>query len=132
VKGNTKKLWLYYLITVLVSYMPLLLRLLIHPDHPDVNIYDPKDVLFASLALLLSNFILVSDDDIITSVNRTTILAGSALLMIPILYFVETLMTHEPNIKYEASAALRVGTIVFSFVSALVSLGANNMVYKNV
>jgi len=132
VKGNTKKLWLYYSITVIVSYLPLLIRLLVHSDRPDVNSYDPKDVLFASLALLLSNFTLVSDDDRIESISRTTILAGSAFLMIPILYYVETLMVNEPNINYEASTALKVGTIFFSIVSALVSLGANNMVYKGV
>ena len=131
-KGNTKKLWLFYFITVVVSYLPLLLRLLIHPDHLSVKIYDPKDVLFASLALLLSNFTLISDDENISTLNKTLILSFSAFLLIPLLYYVETLMTNEPNIKYQESAALKTGTIVFSFASAMVSLGANNMVYKAV
>lgn len=127
--SSNKKVWQYFAITLFISYLPAICRFFVSLGS-EISWYDTKDTLFASLALLLSNFTLVGDDETVSS--RMGILFGSLALMFPIITMSIVLMINEKNPNYHESASLITGNLIFAIVSGFVSFSANNNVYQSV
>jgi hypothetical protein len=75
----TENKWIWYLLTFGGSFIPFLARLLVSLEFP-INSFDIKDILFAGLAMNLSNFNLTNIEE--SKKSRLIIFSGLSIFFI--------------------------------------------------
>lgn len=120
----SKTKWFY--LTIVVSFLPLIFRFLVWTDFT-INIFDIKDLLFASLAINLSNLSLVSGKDFDERINTilfSVVFAVAFAFLLGIMLMCEALRA-ETNILNWLAVCASVLTIYKSYE-------ANNYVFETV
>jgi len=124
-KSNLNKTkWFYF--TVVVSFLPIIFRILVWTDFT-INIFDIKDLLFASLAINISNLSLVSGKDFD---QRISTILFSLSFAVAFAFLLGIMLVCE---------AVRVQTNILNWLAVLASVltiyksyEANNYVFETV
>ncbi len=127
IEGNESK-WIWFTLTLIGSLIPLILRFLVSLAFP-IQSFDIKDLLFAALAINLSNFNLIGSRNFKT---KTIIVIFSALLIIFISSTLGVFLCTEANTHQVSFLKLKTISIVFFLASVYMSFEANNYVFKTV
>jgi len=120
--------WLWFFGIFIGSFIPVGLRLFIGHDYKTTE-FDIKDLLFAALAMNLSNLSLVTGKKFETKI---LIVLVSTLFIVLIAYGLGAFLTDEAAKTKPTGSWLFNSSIVFSILSILVSFEANNYTIKNV
>ena len=121
--------WLWYLLTFIGSFLPLIVRFLVSGGFSSVNNFDIKDVLFAGIAMNLGNFNLLGGSKIEAKV---VIAILSTILMLVIALIVGIFLAVESNVNDKNHfILLKSSSCVLVAISIFMSYTANNYALKN-
>lgn len=118
--------WFWFFATFVASLIPVACRF-IASLASEINALDLKDVLFAGLALNLSNLNLVGDK---TMDKKNIIVYLSVILLIIIAVILGIYFANENKLR-NISIMLDLFSITFVGASVYVSYSANNYVFEN-
>lgn len=118
--------WLWFILTFFGSFIPLILRFITSLDF-NIPSFDIKDLLFAGLAMNLSNLNLVGSKKFDT---KLIIVLFSALFIILIAFALGVFLRNEADKSDVSTFWLKTCSTIFVGLSIYVSYEANNYVFK--
>jgi hypothetical protein len=120
--------WAWFILTFIASVSPIICRVIISIDFK-INLFDIRDLLFAGLALNLSNFNLVGskkfDDKIL-------IVLSSIIFITCFAFIIGVVLASEAIKNPPAHTFLDWLSVIVAILSVYVSFEANNYVFKTV
>lgn len=119
--------WMWFLGICVASFIPVILRYIIGCDH-NAPEFDIKDLLFAALAMNLSNLSLATGNRIDAKIMIAIV---SGLFICFIGYALGVFLTDEADKTKVTGSLLFDCSVVFSLLSIAVSFEANNYTIKN-
>ena len=122
-------LWLWFFCTLLASFMPCIVRYAISLG-VHIESFDIKDILFATLAIVISNFTLVGSQKKLE--ERKLIIVASGFLLIPVVCFTANFLFNENNHNFQPPTQMIFGTYLFCIVAVITSFSANNILKTEV
>jgi hypothetical protein len=122
--GKTK--WSWYSIALLISFLPVIIRLIVCIAVPSAIAFDIKDILFSGLAMNLSNINLVGHK---AFKPKQGIAVSSSLLILIIGIILALFLQHDLSHNERSLTGLVVAGIVIVLASVYVSYEANDYLF---
>lgn len=118
--------WLWFIITICGSFIPLIFRYVVSLGFPTTSNFDIKDVLFAGLAMNLSNFNLLSSKNF----KAKVVIALLSSIMIAVIAVLISIFLAKENDKINSLTLLQLLSVIFVLFSIYMSYETNNFVLK--
>lgn len=119
--------WIWFVITILCSFIPCIARA-IASTNLDISCFDTKDIIFAGIAINISNFQLISSHIKIEPKILISLLSTIANLFLAVILGI--ILSDDSNTKAHSTFWLNIICILIVIVSIYLSYDANDYIIK--
>ncbi len=116
----------WFFCTIAGSFIPCWVRFYMVVTGDSVNTFDIKDVMFACLAILISNFTLINSSR--TLGGRNIIINLTWFLLVGIISWMNTFIRQENNPNYHPSNLFELLIYLFTIIAVTTSYFANSLI----